>query len=104
MLNRGDVILPGLDKTSILYISVDTCNVSNERLANSEIHNALSNAENIKIKKYNEFLFKFSTQQHAKYNLYSFVFSLFGSLAPRALRFLADFEMIVKKWTNRNLK
>ncbi|KAL0216274.1 hypothetical protein P9112_008458 [Eukaryota sp. TZLM1-RC] len=37
-----------------------------------------------------------------KYNLYPFVFSLFGSLAPTALRFLDDFEMIVKRRTGRN--
>ncbi|KAL0204792.1 hypothetical protein P9112_000099 [Eukaryota sp. TZLM1-RC] len=102
--NRGDVILPGLDGTFILVDvkSVDPCNVSNERLANSEIHNPLSNAENLKIKKYNELLYKLSTQKHAKYNLYPFVFFLFGSLAPTAIRFLEDFEMIVKRKTNRN--
>ncbi|KAL0205964.1 hypothetical protein P9112_001271 [Eukaryota sp. TZLM1-RC] len=83
-------------------MSVDRCNASTERLANSEIHNSLSIAENFKIKKYNEPLSKLSTHQHAKYNLYPFVFSLFGSLAPTALRFLADFEMIVKRRTNRN--
>ncbi|KAL0214837.1 hypothetical protein P9112_007021 [Eukaryota sp. TZLM1-RC] len=50
--NRGDVILPGLDGTSILLdvMSVDHCNVSNERLDHSEIHNSLSNAENSKSK------------------------------------------------------
>ncbi|KAL0216420.1 hypothetical protein P9112_008604 [Eukaryota sp. TZLM1-RC] len=42
------------------------------------------------------------TQQHAKYNLCQFVFSLFGSLAPTAIRFLADFAMIAKRRTNRN--
>ncbi|KAL0215155.1 hypothetical protein P9112_007339 [Eukaryota sp. TZLM1-RC] len=83
-------------------MSVDACNVSSERLANSENHNPLSNAENFKIKKYNEPLSKLSSQQHAKYNLYPFVVSLFGSLAPTAIRFLADFEMIVKRRTNRN--
>ncbi|KAL0210737.1 hypothetical protein P9112_009035 [Eukaryota sp. TZLM1-RC] len=43
--NRVDVILPGLDGTFILLdaMSVDPCNASNERLANSEIHNPLSN-------------------------------------------------------------
>ncbi|KAL0208262.1 hypothetical protein P9112_010849 [Eukaryota sp. TZLM1-RC] len=35
-------------------MSVHPCNASNERLVNSEIHNLLSNAENFKIKKYNE--------------------------------------------------
>ncbi|KAL0214316.1 hypothetical protein P9112_006500 [Eukaryota sp. TZLM1-RC] len=51
--NRGDVSLPALDGTFILLdaMSVDLCNASNERLANSEIHNPLSNAENFKIKK-----------------------------------------------------
>ncbi|KAL0215588.1 hypothetical protein P9112_007772 [Eukaryota sp. TZLM1-RC] len=74
--NRGDVILPGLDGAFILVdvMSVDLCNFSNERLANSEIHNLLSNAENFKIKKYSEPLFKLSTRQHAKYNLSPFVF------------------------------
>ncbi|KAL0214420.1 hypothetical protein P9112_006604 [Eukaryota sp. TZLM1-RC] len=87
--NRGDIILPGLDRTFILLdvMSVDPCNVSNERLVNSEIHNPFSNAENFKIKKYNEALSQLSTQQHAKYNLYPFVFSLFGSLAPTAIFF-----------------
>ncbi|KAL0215047.1 hypothetical protein P9112_007231 [Eukaryota sp. TZLM1-RC] len=102
--NRGDVILPGLDGSFILLdvMSVDPCNASNERLVNSEIHNPLSNAENFKFKKYNEPLSKLSSLQHAKYNLYPFVFSLFGSLAPTALRFLDDFEMIVKRRTSRN--
>ncbi|KAL0214999.1 hypothetical protein P9112_013571 [Eukaryota sp. TZLM1-RC] len=87
--NRGDVILPGLDGSFILLdvMSVDPCNASNERLVNSEIHNPLSNAENFKFKKYNEPLSKLASLQHAKYNLYPFVFSLFGSLAPTALRF-----------------
>ncbi|KAL0214145.1 hypothetical protein P9112_006329 [Eukaryota sp. TZLM1-RC] len=102
--NRGDVILPGLDGSFILLdvMSVDPCNASNERLVNSEIHNPLANAENFKIKKYNEPLSKLASLQHAKYNLYLFVFSLFGSLAPTALRFLEDFEMIVKRRTGRN--
>ncbi|KAL0207530.1 hypothetical protein P9112_012158 [Eukaryota sp. TZLM1-RC] len=102
--NKGDVILPGLDGTFILLdlMSVDPCNASNERLANSEIHNPLSNAENFKIKKYKEPLSKLSSQQHAKYYLYPFIFSLFGSLYPTAIRFLADFDIIVKRRTNRN--
>ncbi|KAL0218483.1 hypothetical protein P9112_004136 [Eukaryota sp. TZLM1-RC] len=102
--NRGDVILPGLDGSFILLelMSVDPCNASNERLVNSEIHNPLSNAENFKFKKYYEPLSKLASLQHAKYNLYPFVFSLFGSLAPTALRFLDDFEMIVKRRTGRN--
>ncbi|KAL0207892.1 hypothetical protein P9112_010479 [Eukaryota sp. TZLM1-RC] len=102
--NRGDVILLGLDGSFILLdiMSVDPCNASKERLVNSEIHNPLSNAENFKIKIYNEPLSKLSSQQHAKYNLYPFVFSLFGSPAPTILRFLADFEMIVKRRTSRN--
>ncbi|KAL0216765.1 hypothetical protein P9112_008949 [Eukaryota sp. TZLM1-RC] len=102
--DRGDVILPGLDETfiSVDVMFVDPCNSSNERLVNSEIHNPLSNAENFKIKIYNEPLSKLSTQQHAKYNLYPFVFSLFGSLAATTLHFLADLEMIVKRRTNRN--
>ncbi|KAL0223342.1 hypothetical protein P9112_002732 [Eukaryota sp. TZLM1-RC] len=62
--NRGDVILPGLDGSFILLdvMSVDPCNASNERLVNSEIHNPLSNAENFKIKKYNELLCQLSSQ------------------------------------------
>ncbi|KAL0205797.1 hypothetical protein P9112_001104 [Eukaryota sp. TZLM1-RC] len=102
--NRGDVILPGLDGSFILLdvMSVDPCNASNERLVNSEIHNPLSNAENSKFKKYNEPLSKLASEQHAKYNLYPFVFSLSDSLAPNALRFLDDFEMIVKRRTGRN--
>ncbi|KAL0207568.1 hypothetical protein P9112_012196 [Eukaryota sp. TZLM1-RC] len=87
--NRGEVILPGIDGTFILVdvVSVDPCNASNERLANSEFHNPLSNAENFKLKKYSEPLSKLSSQQHAKYNLYPVVFFLFGSLAPTAIRF-----------------
>ncbi|KAL0219400.1 hypothetical protein P9112_005053 [Eukaryota sp. TZLM1-RC] len=102
--NRGDVILPGLDGSFILLdvMSVDPCNVSIERLVDSEIHNPLSNAENFKFKQYNEPLSKLASLQHANYNLYPFVFSLFGSLAPTALRFLDDFEMIVKRRTGRN--
>ncbi|KAL0218699.1 hypothetical protein P9112_004352 [Eukaryota sp. TZLM1-RC] len=102
--NRGDVILPALDGTFFLVdvLSLDPCNASNERLTNSEIHNPLSNAENFKIKKYSEPLSKLSSQQHEKYNLHPFVFSLFDSLAPTAVRFLAVFEMIVKRRTNRN--
>ncbi|KAL0207052.1 hypothetical protein P9112_012763 [Eukaryota sp. TZLM1-RC] len=101
---RGDVILPGLDGSFILLdlMSVDPCNGSNERLVNSEIHNPLSNAENFKFKKYNEPLSKLARLQHATYNLHPFVFSLFGSLAPTAIRFLDDFEMIVKRKTNRS--
>ncbi|KAL0226557.1 hypothetical protein P9112_013881 [Eukaryota sp. TZLM1-RC] len=83
-------------------MSVDPCNASNERLVNSEIHNPLSNTENFKIKQYNKPLSKLSSHQHAKCNLYPFVFSLFGSLAPTAICFLADFELIVKRRTNRN--
>ncbi|KAL0214257.1 hypothetical protein P9112_006441 [Eukaryota sp. TZLM1-RC] len=91
---EGDVALPGLDGSFILLdeMSVHPCNSSNERLVNSEIQNPLSNAENFKIKKYNEPLSKLASQQHAKYSLYPFVFSLFGSLAPTAIRFLKDFE------------
>ncbi|KAL0219919.1 hypothetical protein P9112_005572 [Eukaryota sp. TZLM1-RC] len=102
--NRGDVILPGLDKSFILLdvMFVDLSNALKERLANSEIHNPLSNAEKFKIKKYNEPLSKLSSEQHAKYNLYRCKFSLSGSLAPTAIRFLADFEKIVKRRTNRN--
>ncbi|KAL0218835.1 hypothetical protein P9112_004488 [Eukaryota sp. TZLM1-RC] len=102
--NRGDVILPEIDGSFILMdvMSVDPCNASNERLVNSKIHNPLSNAENFKIKKYNDPLSKLASQQHAKYNLYPFVFSPFGSLAPTAIRFSADFELIVKRKTNRN--
>ncbi|KAL0226688.1 hypothetical protein P9112_014012 [Eukaryota sp. TZLM1-RC] len=102
--NRGDVILLGLDGTFILVdvMSVGPCNVSNERLAYSEIHYALSNIENFKIKIYGERLSKLSTQQQAKYNLYPFVFALFGSLAHTSLRFVADFEMIVKQGITRN--
>ncbi|KAL0208690.1 hypothetical protein P9112_011277 [Eukaryota sp. TZLM1-RC] len=41
--NRGDVILSGLDETFILLdvLPVDPFYVSNERLANSEVHNPL---------------------------------------------------------------
>ncbi|KAL0208481.1 hypothetical protein P9112_011068 [Eukaryota sp. TZLM1-RC] len=51
--NRGDAILPGLDGTLNLVdvMSVAPCYVSNERLANFEIHNPLSNAENFKNQK-----------------------------------------------------
>ncbi|KAL0226020.1 hypothetical protein P9112_013344 [Eukaryota sp. TZLM1-RC] len=103
MNNRGEDILPELDGTFIILdvMSVNPCNASNERLVNSEIHNPLSTAENFKIKKYNEPLSKLFSQQHAKYNLYPFVYSLFGSLAPMAIRFLADFEKIVKRRTHR---
>ncbi|KAL0222709.1 hypothetical protein P9112_002099 [Eukaryota sp. TZLM1-RC] len=83
-------------------MSVDPCNASNEKLVNSEIHNPLSNVENFKIEKYNELLSKLFSQQHAKYNLYPFGFFPFGSLAPTAIRFLADFEVIVKRRTDRN--
>ncbi|KAL0223669.1 hypothetical protein P9112_003059 [Eukaryota sp. TZLM1-RC] len=102
--NRGDVILPGVDGSFILMdvMSVDPCNAANERLANYGIHNPLSNAENFKTKTYNEPLSKLTSQQHAKYNLYPFVFSLFGSPAPTVIRFLADFEMIVKRKTKKN--
>ncbi|KAL0219595.1 hypothetical protein P9112_005248 [Eukaryota sp. TZLM1-RC] len=102
--NGGDVILPGLDGSFMLLdvMSVDPCNASNERLVNSEIHNSLSNAENFKFKIYNEPLSKLASLQHAKYNLYPFVFSLVGSLAPTSLRFLDDFALIVKRRTNRN--
>ncbi|KAL0210959.1 hypothetical protein P9112_009257 [Eukaryota sp. TZLM1-RC] len=104
--DRGDVILPGSDGSFILLdvMSVDPCDASNKRLVNSEIHNPLSNAENFKIQKYNEPLSKLSSQQHTNYNLYPFVFSLFGSLAHTAIDFMADFKMIVKRRTNRNLK
>ncbi|KAL0207607.1 hypothetical protein P9112_012235 [Eukaryota sp. TZLM1-RC] len=102
--NRGDVILAGLDGTFnfLNVLSIDICTASNERLAHSGIHNLRSNAENFKIKKYSEPLSKLSSQQYAKYNLYPLVFFLFGSLAPTAIRFLANFEMIVKRRTNRN--
>ncbi|KAL0204999.1 hypothetical protein P9112_000306 [Eukaryota sp. TZLM1-RC] len=97
--NRGDVILPGLDGSFILLdvLSLDPCNASNESLVNSEIHNPLSNAGSFKIKKYNEPLSKSASLQHANHNLYPFVFSLFGSLAPAAIRFLEDFEMCKEK-------
>ncbi|KAL0226352.1 hypothetical protein P9112_013676 [Eukaryota sp. TZLM1-RC] len=92
--NRGDVILPGLDGSFILLdvMSVDPCNASNERLVNSEIHNPLSNAENFKFKKYNEPLSKLASLQHAKYNLYPFVFSLLVHLH----QLLYVFWMILK--------
>ncbi|KAL0204966.1 hypothetical protein P9112_000273 [Eukaryota sp. TZLM1-RC] len=102
--NRGDVILARLDGSFILMdlMSVDPCNASNERLVNSEIVNPLSNAENFKFKKHNEPLSKLASSQRAKYKLYPFVISFYGSLAPTALRFLEDFEMIVRRRTNRN--
>ncbi|KAL0223019.1 hypothetical protein P9112_002409 [Eukaryota sp. TZLM1-RC] len=91
--NRGDVILPGLDGSFILLdvMSVDPCNASNERLVNSESHNPLSNGENFKIKKYNERLYKMSSQQHAKYNLCPFVFSLFGFTYSNGYTFFGRF-------------
>ncbi|KAL0225858.1 hypothetical protein P9112_013182 [Eukaryota sp. TZLM1-RC] len=51
--NRGIVILRGLDGNLILLdvMAVDPCNASNERLVNSEIHDTLSNGENIKNQK-----------------------------------------------------
>ncbi|KAL0214990.1 hypothetical protein P9112_004981 [Eukaryota sp. TZLM1-RC] len=87
--NRGDVILPGLDGSFILLdvMSVDPCNASNERLVNSEIHNPLSNAENFKFKNTMNLCPNWPVYSMQKYNLYPFVFSLFGSLAPTALRF-----------------
>ncbi|KAL0213879.1 hypothetical protein P9112_006063 [Eukaryota sp. TZLM1-RC] len=74
--NRGDFELPGLDGSFILLdvMSVDPCNGSNETLVNSEIHTPLSYAENFKINKHNEPLSKLYSPQHAKYNLYPFVF------------------------------
>ncbi|KAL0207620.1 hypothetical protein P9112_012248 [Eukaryota sp. TZLM1-RC] len=94
-------LLSNLWKLHFIVMSVDPCNASNERLVNAEIDNPLSNAENFKFKKYNEPLSKLASLQHAKYNLYPFGFSLFGSLAPTALCFLEDFEMIVKRRTGR---
>ncbi|KAL0216623.1 hypothetical protein P9112_008807 [Eukaryota sp. TZLM1-RC] len=78
--NRGDVISPGLDGSFIFLdvMSADPCNASNERIVNSEIHKPLPNAENLEIEKCNEPLSKLSSQQHAKYNLYPIVSSLFG--------------------------
>ncbi|KAL0215130.1 hypothetical protein P9112_007314 [Eukaryota sp. TZLM1-RC] len=49
-------------------MSVDPFNASNERFVDSEIHNPLSNAENLQITKCNERLSKLSSL-HAKYNL-----------------------------------
>ncbi|KAL0209968.1 hypothetical protein P9112_010052 [Eukaryota sp. TZLM1-RC] len=83
-------------------MSVDPCNASNERLVNSEFIILFQMLKISKSKKYNEPLYELASLQHAKYNLYPFVFSLFGSLAPTALRFLDDFEMIVKRRTSKN--
>ncbi|KAL0222832.1 hypothetical protein P9112_002222 [Eukaryota sp. TZLM1-RC] len=82
-------------------MSVDPCNASNERLANSEIQNPLSNAENFEIIKYNEPSSKFSGQQHAKYNLCSFVSSIWFTCS-NGYTFFAELEMIVKSRINRN--
>ncbi|KAL0227149.1 hypothetical protein P9112_014473 [Eukaryota sp. TZLM1-RC] len=82
-------------------MSVDPCNASNERLVNSEIHNPLSNAENFKFKNTMNLCPNRPVYSMQKYNLYPFVFSLFGSLAPTAFTFLDDFEMIVKRRTGR---
>ncbi|KAL0218934.1 hypothetical protein P9112_004587 [Eukaryota sp. TZLM1-RC] len=92
--NRGDVFLHRLDGTFILVdvMFFNPCNVFYEKLANSEVRNPLSNAKSFKIKKYTEHLSKLSTQHHAKYNLYPFVYSLFGSLAPTALPMMAEFN------------
>ncbi|KAL0219657.1 hypothetical protein P9112_005310 [Eukaryota sp. TZLM1-RC] len=61
--NRGDVILPRLDGNFILLdvLSDDPCYASNEKLANSKIHNPHSNAEIFKIRKYNQSLSKLSS-------------------------------------------
>ncbi|KAL0218520.1 hypothetical protein P9112_004173 [Eukaryota sp. TZLM1-RC] len=65
-------------------MSVDPCNASNERLANSEIHNPPSNTDNFK--KYSGPLSKLSTQQHT---ICIHLYFLFNSLASTALRFWA---------------
>ncbi|KAL0222788.1 hypothetical protein P9112_002178 [Eukaryota sp. TZLM1-RC] len=97
-INRCDVILPGLDGTFILLdvMSVHPCNASNKKLANSEIHNPLSIAENFEIIKYNEPSSKFSANSMQN-TICVHLYLLYGSLDPTAIRFLTDFEMIVKR-------
>ncbi|KAL0227157.1 hypothetical protein P9112_014481 [Eukaryota sp. TZLM1-RC] len=83
-------------------MSVDPCNASNERLVNSEIHNPFQMLKILNSKKYNEPLSKLASLQHAKYNLYPFVFSFLVHLHQLLYVFLDDFEMIEKRRTGRN--
>ncbi|KAL0226889.1 hypothetical protein P9112_014213 [Eukaryota sp. TZLM1-RC] len=101
--NRGDLILPGLDGSfiSVDVMSVDPCNVSNERLANSEIHDRsqmlkISNSKNT-MNLYQNFQPTVCKIQFASICIFSIWFN-----CSHCHTYLADCKMIVKRRTNRN--
>ncbi|KAL0223542.1 hypothetical protein P9112_002932 [Eukaryota sp. TZLM1-RC] len=101
--NRGDLMLEGLDGTTIItdVRSTDVCNNSFKSLAQSNQKNPLNVAENSKIDKYEAKLVSLNAESHTHYVLCPFAFSLPGTLGPLALSFLDDFVEIVKKRTGK---
>ncbi|KAL0208535.1 hypothetical protein P9112_011122 [Eukaryota sp. TZLM1-RC] len=100
--SRGDVLVPGLDKSMIVIDvrSTDASNSSNEKLAQS-YNSPLRRAEEAKFIKYTEKINNLNSNSHTQYLLCPFAFSLFGILSKTALSFLVDFSTIVKNRTGR---
>ncbi|KAL0213432.1 hypothetical protein RCL1_007058 [Eukaryota sp. TZLM3-RCL] len=101
--SRGDLLVPGIDGSTIIIDvrSSDVCNDVNLKLANSNLSDPLSEAENQKFAKYLTKINCLNSLSHTNYLLCPFVFSLFGSLGKVALSFLHDFAEIVEKRTGR---
>ncbi|KAL0223721.1 hypothetical protein P9112_003111 [Eukaryota sp. TZLM1-RC] len=101
--NRGDLMLEGLDGTTIItdVSSTDVGNNSFIPLAQSKHKNPLCVAENSKIDKYKARLVSLNAESHTHHVLCPFAFSSHGTLGPLALSFLDDFVQIVKQRTGR---
>ncbi|KAL0219626.1 hypothetical protein P9112_005279 [Eukaryota sp. TZLM1-RC] len=82
--NRGDLMLEGLDGTSIItdVRPTDVCNNSFIPLAQSKYKNPLAVAENSKIDKYKAKLVSLNAESHTYNVLCPFAFSLHGTLVP----------------------
>ncbi|KAL0223906.1 hypothetical protein P9112_003296 [Eukaryota sp. TZLM1-RC] len=101
--NRGNLMLEGLDGTTIItdVRATDVCNNFFIPLAQSKHKNLLSVAKNSKIDKYKTKLVSLNTESHTHYVFCPFAFSLNGTLGPLALSFLDDFVEIVKQRSGR---
>ncbi|KAL0205397.1 hypothetical protein P9112_000704 [Eukaryota sp. TZLM1-RC] len=102
-LNRGDLMLEGLEGTTIItdVRSTDVCNDSFIPMAQSKYRNPLTVSEKAKIDIYKTKLLSVNVESHTHYVLCPFDVFLHGTLGPLALSFLDDFVEIVQQRTGR---
>ncbi|KAL0205402.1 hypothetical protein P9112_000709 [Eukaryota sp. TZLM1-RC] len=87
--SRGDVLVPGLYGSMII---IDVRSTDNS---------PLRRAEEAKLIKYAEKIWKMNCNSHTQYLLCPFALSLFGTLGKTAVSFIDDFSSIVKNKTGR---